>query len=146
MTDATAARQAALAAEERALYGYALIGPRLDAADQQLVRTCIAAHTTLRDATAAVLTSVGTVPVAPRADYPDLYPVTGTAVARARAVDLEQTCAAAWRFLYARLATGGAARDRATTQQALTDSAVRATRWRQRAGDAAPTVPFPGIG
>ncbi|WP_375499935.1 ferritin-like domain-containing protein [uncultured Jatrophihabitans sp.] len=140
----TAARQAALAAELRALYGYALIGPRLPAADQQLARECIAAHTVLRDTTTAVIAASGSVPVTPLADYPELYPIADLATARARAVYLEQTCADAWRFLYARLAASTGT-DRSPAQRALSESAVRATRWRLRAGDPSPTVPFPGI-
>lgn len=143
-----AARQAVLAAEQRALYGYALVGPRLGAADQRLVRSCLAAHVALRDATAAAVLRAGATPVSPHTDYPELYPVDTVAQARGRAVDLEQTCAAAWRFVYAQLAerSGGPAADRVAAQRALTDSAVRATRWRLRAGDATPAPPFPGIG
>ena len=138
------ARQAVLAAELRALYGYALVGPRLDVADQRLARACIAAHTGLRDTTQALIAASGTEPVAARADYPELYPVADVATARTRAVELEQACAAAWRFLYARLAAA-AGSDRTPAQQALSDCAVRATRWRRRAGAATVTVAFPGI-
>ncbi len=148
MSDAVlAARQLALAAELRALYGYALIGPRVGAADQQLVRACVAAHTVLRDATTATIVAAGADPVTARADYPELYPVPDAAAARSRAVELEQTCNEAWRFLYARLAaTPAVDSDRSTAQRALTAGGVRATRWRRRAGDTSPTVPFPGIG
>ena len=145
MSDASSgARQAALAAELRALYGYALLGPRLPAAERALARACIVAHTALRDATAASLLASGDTPVQPEADYPELYPVEGVAAARARAIELEQDCAAAWRYLYARLA-GSAGTDRSAAQRALSDSAVRATRWRRRAGSTSPTVAFPGI-
>jgi hypothetical protein len=139
-----AARQAALAAELRALYGYALVGPRLPAADRPLARTCVAAHVVLRDATTASLLAAGAVPVTPKADYPELYPVEGVAAARARAVELEQGCADAWRYLYAQLASSTGS-DRSAVQRALSDSAVRATRWRRSAGSTSPTVAFPGI-
>ncbi|WP_375485360.1 DUF4439 domain-containing protein [uncultured Jatrophihabitans sp.] len=150
MSEATKARQAALAAELRALYGYALVGPRLDSAGQALARSCIAAHEQLRDALTATIEAARGVPLATRPDYPDLYPVTDLATARTRAVDLEHTCASAWRYLYAELAapgpaTGSSTRDRASAQRALTACAVRATRWRLQAHAAFPTVAFPGI-
>lgn len=140
MSALTAAWQAALAAEQRAVFGYGTLGPRLAAPDEQQAVACSDAHEALRDATTQAIASAGLVPVPPSADYPDLYP-TGAAAARAQAVRLEDGCAAEWRFLYLQAAstTGRLATTlRRTAQQALTASAVRAAQWR-----GTPT-PFPG--
>lgn len=148
--------QAALAAEHQAVYAYALIGPRVSAADTGLVRSCAASHAALRDSTSAALLAAGTVPVPPRPDYPGLYPVPDAAAARAVAVRVEDACAAAWRVLYATAAASAGPRPsgvapslrttRGTAQHGLTASAVRATRWRVRTGAASAATPFPGIG
>jgi hypothetical protein len=58
---------------------------------------------------------------------------------------LEDACAAGWRFFYAALAdSGGAAALRRTAQRGLTARAVRATRWRVLSRSAHPVVAFPG--
>jgi hypothetical protein len=138
--------QAALAAEHQAAFGYPLLGPQLPDDQQDLARTCQAAHEALRDTTAARIAAAGLTPVAPLGDYAGLYPVNGASAARALAVRLETACAAAWRFLYATAAAQVPPSDaRAPAQQALTASAVRATRWRLAAGTSPATVAFPGI-
>jgi hypothetical protein len=139
--------QAALASEHQAYFGYGLLGPRLPAAvDRTRAHTCQQSHATLRDATAADLVAKGQPPVAPLADYPALYPVASARAAQALAVRLENDCAAAWRYVFA-LAAGpdGDATLRPSAQQALIDSAVRATQWRVSTGAHATTVAFPGI-
>jgi Domain of unknown function (DUF4439) len=144
-----AAWQAALAAEQQAVFGYALLGPRLTApADVALARSCQDAHEQLQKSTSAALVRVRLTPVPPPADYPALHPVPDARVARHLAVRLETDAAVAWRFLYAQAAAAhspaaefAALRPsiRRQAQDALTGSAVRAAQWR-----GAP-VPFPGI-
>ena len=163
MSGLVPAWQAALAAEHQAVYAYALLGPRVSAADSALVRSSATAHAALRDATSAALLAAGVAPEPPRPDYPSLYPVPDAAAARTVAVRVEDACAAAWRALYAAAATTSAparasgatasaapapapARVRSAAQQGLTASAVRATRWRLRSGASGATTPFPGIG
>jgi hypothetical protein len=149
MTDVTGAWSAALAAEQQAVFGYDVLGPHLArAATVDLARTCQAAHVLLRDAVIAVLGASGRSVPAPPVDYPDLYPVTSSASGELLALTLEQNTASAWRFAYATAAqsTGSAADQlRTSAQAALTDSAVRSTRWRVASGARAPTVAFPGI-
>lgn len=146
MTPLDAAWQAALAAEQQAAFGYGLLGPRLAGGDQQLAVACSDAHEALRDATESAIAAAGLVPVAPRADYPALYPVGTTAAARRLAARLEEDCAAAWRYLYLRAASARAGTaHRAPAQRALTASAVRATRWRAVTSPGAATTPFPGL-
>jgi hypothetical protein len=108
MTALDDAWQAALAAEHQAVFGYGVLGPHLAKDDLPLAYAGVAAHEDLRDATLEALTTAGRTPVAPRADYPALYPVTDAAAARRLAVRLEEDCAAAWRYLYLRAASAGA--------------------------------------
>jgi hypothetical protein len=143
-----AAWQAALAAEHQAVFGYALLGPRLPGADQQLAVSCSDAHEALRDATEAELAGAGLTPVPPRPDYPTLYPVPDARSARALAVRLEGACADAWRYLYlvAASTAGSRARGlRGPAQAALTAGAVRGTQWRALITPDRATVPFPGL-
>lgn len=147
MSALTVAWQQALAAEQRAAFGYPLLGPKLADGAAQLALTCATAHEALRDATAEAIAAAALVPADPQADYPDLYPVTGTAGAAALAVRLEDGCAAAWRYLYLEAASvsGRLARGlRPAAQQALTSSAVRAVQWRAISTPARPSTPFPG--
>jgi len=148
MTTVDDAWQRALDAEHQAVFGYALLGPHLDAAaDADRARACQDQHATLRDHTAAALIAAGQTPDSPHADYPALYPVRDASAARSLAIRLEDDAAASWRFLYAVAAAAPSppAGLRAAAQQALTDGAVRALRWRVAAGAATPTVAFPGI-
>lgn len=135
--------QAALVAEQRAVFGYGLLGPKLsDVADRAAARADQAAHVAVQTQTAAALTALGQQPVEPAADYPDMYPVRDETTARALAQRLEEESAAAWRYLYAAAAaaTGSSATTaRQQAQAGLIGSAVRALRWRGR------PVPFPGI-
>lgn len=141
MTAVTDAWQAALAAEQRAAFGYGLLGPRLAAGDRPLAASCAAAHEALRDATATALAGAGQAPVAPRADYPELYPVADGAAARRLALRLEDDCAQAWRYLYLKAGT----RLRPTAQANLTASAVRAVGWRRLVTPQHPAAAFPGL-
>ena len=145
----TGAWQAALAAEQRAAFGYGLLGAHLHGSAQlPLAVTCSDAHEALRDATAQALTAAGVQPQPAAADYPELYPVSSAAQASALALRLEQDCAAAWRYLYALAAEDPSAQARAVragAQVALTASAVRAVQWRRITTPASPSVAFPGL-
>jgi hypothetical protein len=148
MTALTAAWQRALAAEQQAAFGYALLGPRLPAGLQALALSCQNVHEDLRDQTAATITALGVVPVAPLGDYPGLYPLAKWP--GRLAAHLEDECAAAWRYLYSVAAASTASVSasvsaRASAQRELTASAVRATQWAVRSHSARPVVAFPGI-
>jgi hypothetical protein len=64
-------------------------------------------------------------------------------------VQLEERCAAAWRYLLALVVAGPAeptaAGTRAMSLVALTESAVSAVRWRRLLHPSQASVPFPGI-
>lgn len=140
-SELTTAWQGALAAEQQAAFGYALLGPHLPGDLQTTARSLQAVHEQLRDSTADTIAASGTPPAAPQGDYPGLYAVTPLALA----AQLEDDCAVAWRYLYAiaaQTAKGSTARTQA--QRQLTASAVRATRWRMLAGNPRAVTPFPG--
>jgi hypothetical protein len=145
----TQAWQGALAAEQRAVFGYGLVGAHLRAY-AELVRRCAREHQDGAGRCRLALRARGAEPVPPAADYPQLYPVADAAQALALAARLEQECASAWRYLYATAARARPAAqrgpaDRAAAQAQLNASAVRATRWRRIADPAHATVPFPGL-
>ena len=142
MTALEDAWQAALASEQQAAFGYALLGPQLSGTPRHLAWHAGGAHQRSVDDTSAAMAAAGLTPTPPPADYPQLYPVSGPHAARALAARLEDECAAAWRYLYAVAASTSdpaATARRAEAQGALIASAVRATRWHGS------SVPFPGI-
>jgi hypothetical protein len=131
---------AALAAEHAAIFAYGPIGVRLTGAQAADARAAEAAHRTRRDALVLLLTGNGGTAPAAAASYELPYPVTDAAAALKLAVEIEERIGAVWRAALA--TTTGADRGRAL--DALTDCAVRATRWRRTAGVTPVTVAFPG--
>jgi hypothetical protein len=80
--------------------------------------------------------------VPPEPGYLTPEPVTDAASALRLAITAETDAAAAWRSVVER--SPADADMRGTALEALTDAAVRATRWRATAGTTPLTVPFPG--
>ncbi|QDY07079.1 DUF4439 domain-containing protein [Micromonospora sp. HM134] len=130
----------ALTAEYAAIYAYGPIGVHLTDADRRAARAAEAAHRSRRDALVLQLSSAGGTVPADQAGYALPFPVTDRAAALRLAVQVEERTGAFWRA--ALPVTTGADRTRALN--ALTDCAVRATRWRRSAGITPLTVPFPG--
>ena len=153
MTAFTDAWRAALVAEYQAVFGYALLGPRLPEAEQGQALACQTAHEGTRDAVETAMAAVAVTPAPAAADYPALYPVTTATQALTLAARLEDDCAEAWRLLYLAAAVDavdakglpGPADRRREAQAALSASAVRAARWRKTAGVVPASRPFPGI-
>ena len=131
---------AALAAEEAASYAYGLIGVRLTGDDRDEARSAEAAHRARRDVLVSRLAQLKASTAPAPAGYELPFEVTDKASALKLAIHVEDGVAAAWRAALP-VTTGG---DRATSLAALTDAAVRATRWRRIAGVTPVTVPFPG--
>lgn len=130
---------AALAAEHAAIFGYGAVGARLDASTVGLAQQAEAAHRSRRDALVMRLTGRGA--PAPAAEPAYTVPALADQAAALRlAVTIEERTAALWRA--ALLETAGD--DRRIAVDALTDSAVRAVRFRRAAGVSPATVPFPG--
>ncbi|MFU8850576.1 ferritin-like domain-containing protein [Micromonospora sp. SL1-18] len=130
----------ALAAEYAAIWAYGVIGVHLADAARTAARSAEAAHRTRRDALILQLNDSGGQVPADQAGYALPYPVTDKASALKLAVEIEERTAGHWRAALPH--TTGADRNRALA--ALTDCAVRATRWRRTAKVNPITVPFPG--
>ncbi|WP_412736911.1 ferritin-like domain-containing protein [Krasilnikovia sp. MM14-A1259] len=133
----------ALAAEEAAIYAYGPIGVHLaDAREQAEARAAEAVHRDRRDALVSRLASASASagPAPAPAGYALPFPVTDRASALKLAVHVEDGVAQAWRPVLA-VTT---ADERASALNALTDAAVRATRWRRHADVTPLTLPFPG--
>jgi ferritin-like protein len=132
---------AALAAEEAAIYAYGVIGVRLTGkGDRTEARAAEQTHRTRRDALVSKLAQLKASTAPAPAAYELPFAVTDRAEALKLAIHVEDGVAAAWRaVLPATQAT-----DRTDALAALTDSAVRATRWRRLAEVTPITLPFPG--
>lgn len=131
---------AALAAEYAAIFAYGPIGVRLKGDAVAEARTAEAAHRARRDALVVLLTNAGVDLPAAEPAYALPFPVTDAASALRLAIEVEERVAAAWR------ATLPVTTDdlRRQALDGLTDCAVRAVRWRRRAGVTPATVAFPG--
>ena len=132
---------AALAAEEAAIYAYGLVGVHLTA--ESLIRAARTAefkHRQRRDYLVDRLDELRASAAPAPAGYELPFPVTDVAGALKLAVHVEDGVAQAWRAVLA--VTEGD--DRMDALSALTDSAVRATRWRQIAQVTPLTLAFPG--
>ena len=138
--DTAAALQAALAAEQVAVWGYDLVAG-YDPADADLIATIRSGHLARAQATANLLVSGGSTAPSPAASYALPKPVTDAASARALAATIEGDCAAAWRGVIG-------ATDNTTIRDAalagLSDSAVWLTTLKLAAKTLPATVPFPG--
>ncbi len=136
----SAALQRALAAEQAAIHGYGVLGVHLSGGEQAEARGAEDAHRARRDAILLRLAAATAAPSAAPPGYRLPFPVTDRASALRLAIALEEGVAATWRAALA----GTLDEDRAAAVDALSDAAVRATRWRRTAGVTPPTVPFPG--
>lgn len=131
----------ALAAEEAAIYAYGLIGVNLTGdMDLDQARTAEATHRARRDVLVSRLDQLKASTAPAPAGYQLPFAVTDRASALRLAIHIEDGVAQAWRA--ALPTTTGT--DRSTSLNALTDAAVRATRWRRLAGVTPLTMPFPG--
>ena len=96
----TQALQRVLAAQHAAVYGYPVIGVRLrDPRQVRLARQLEARHRHTRDELMAQLAARRVSPVPAEASYTPAQPVTGPADAQRWALDLEEACASAYRYL-----------------------------------------------
>ena len=128
---------AALAAEEAAIYAYGVIGVRLGGdGDRTEARAAEQVHRERRDYLVGALKQL---PASP-AGYELPFPVTDRASALRLAIQVEDGVAQAWRPVLP--VTRDAQRN--TALSAMVDAAVRATRWRRRAGVTPVTLAFPG--
>ncbi|GAB2877601.1 ferritin-like domain-containing protein [Streptomyces deserti] len=129
------ALQAALAAEHAAVYGYGVVGGRIDPKRRAEARTAYDAHRARRDALVREVTDLGGRPVAAAAGYALPFPVPDPAAAVRLAAVLEDRVAG----VYADLVRASGGDRRALAAEALREAAVRAVRWRGG------SVAFPGL-
>lgn len=136
------ALQDALAAEHAAIWVYGLSGAFMPDALNDRLAEATTAHQVRRDATERMLIDASAQPVPAEPGYLTPEPVTDASSAIRLAITAETDAAAAWRAV---VELSPADPDlRAAALDALTEAAVRATRWRATAGATPLTVPFPG--
>ncbi|MFZ2528771.1 MAG: ferritin-like domain-containing protein [Rhodococcus sp. (in: high G+C Gram-positive bacteria)] len=131
----------ALNAEYAAVFGYGIVAAFSNPARGAEVAADTAAHRVRRDATIDALTAANVEPPVAAAGYTVPFPVIDPVTAAQLAVQIETDVAVAWRSVVERAhiePTRGAA------IEALTESALRAARWRTNLGVTPPTVALPG--
>jgi Domain of unknown function (DUF4439) len=136
------ALQAALAAEHAAIWAYGLAGAFVPDKLTSWLNEATIAHQARRDVTERTLIDAGARPAPAEPGYLTPEPVTDAASALRLAITAETDVAAAWRSVVERSPAEPELRGAAL--DALTQAAVRATRWRATAGAPPLTVPFPG--
>jgi hypothetical protein len=140
--DSTEAVQQALGAEHAALWVYGLVSAFLPASFVAATNEGSAGHRARRDATERLLAAAGSTPRPAEPAYLPPKPVTDQTSALAVLVVAESDCGVAWRAV---LEHTDDAELRRAALTALTESAVRATRWR-KAGGITPLSPaMPGL-
>jgi hypothetical protein len=137
------ALQVALAAEHAVIWGYGLVGGKIEAALLPAVRDADAAHRTRRDALVTLVRQYGGDPAPTEASYALPFAVADSRSAVRLAVHLEEGDAVAWRYAVEATATQAVRRVALTS---LADAAVRATGWRLRLPGTPATEAFPGGG
>jgi hypothetical protein len=132
---AVTALQAALAAEQAAVYGYGVAGAHFSGTNQAIAQQYWTVHREARDTLTTMITALGATPVAALAYYKLPFPVTSAASAEVLAAHLEDGVTAAYLGAVAvsdaSLRTFGA--------QEMQAAAGRAAHWRGS------TIAFPGL-
>ncbi|MCA1711167.1 MAG: ferritin-like domain-containing protein [Actinobacteria bacterium] len=131
--------KAVVEAEHAAVYGYGVLGARLDDATRRIAVQAYDVHRARRDRAVAALGGLGVDAPVPLPAYD--VTVTDRAAALALAVRLEEGVGQRWRDVV------GGTDDAALRQLAigsLAETAVRAARWRRLAGVTPVTVALPG--
>ena len=128
-----------LAAEHAAVYGYGVLGARLDDQTRTVARAAFDRHRTQRNALQVLMQSRGLATPGPSPSYD--VAVADRLEALRLAIRIETGLAVRWRDLI------GVTLDAALRRpalDALTACAVSGTRWRQLASVLPLTEPFPG--
>jgi hypothetical protein len=128
-----------LEAQHAALYGYGVLGARLDLDARAAAQAAAAAHRSARDRLAALLRDAGADPPAPLPAY-DVAVGSPTA-ALELAVALEEGLSVRWLDLVGGTDDFGLRR---LAVDGLTETAVRAASWRELLGRVPTTVAMPG--
>ncbi|CAM3664049.1 ferritin-like domain-containing protein [Kibdelosporangium persicum] len=139
--DSVDAVQQALGAEHAAIWIYGLVSAFLPAAFNNPLNEGVTAHRARRDTLERALTAAKVEPRPPEAAYVSPKPVTDQASSLAVLAIAESDATVAWRSV---LEHTDDADLRKTALEALTSSAVRATRWRKTAGATPAHTIMPG--
>lgn len=129
------ALQAALAAEHAAVYGYGVVGGRIEGARHTEAQEAYDAHRAHRDTLTRAIRDLGGTPVAAAAGYALPFPVPDPGAAVRLAAELEERVAG----VYADVVRAVTGERRRAAAGALREAAVRAVRWRDDG------VAFPGL-
>ncbi|MFD5631542.1 MULTISPECIES: ferritin-like domain-containing protein [unclassified Streptomyces] len=127
--------QAALGAEHAVVYGYGVVGGKVEAARRTDARAAYDAHRARRDELARAVRDLGGTPDAAAPAYALPFRVKDSGAAVRLAAQLEERVAGVYSDLV-RASTGDR---RAAAAEALREAAVRAVRWRGE------SVAFPGL-
>ena len=128
-----------LEAEHAALYGYGVLGARLDVETRPLAQAAAGAHRASRDDLADLLRAAGAEPPAALPAYD--VAVAGQSAALELAVSLEEGLSVRWLDLVGGTDDQGLRR---LGVDGLSATAVRAASWRELLGRAPVTVALPG--
>lgn len=139
LEDDVALLTALLTAEHAAIYGYGVLGARLETGPRRAAQVAVDSHRGRRDALAALLRDRDAPTPGPSAAYD--VSVSGSADALALAVRLEQGLSVRWRDLVTGTDDPSLRR---LGVDALVETAVRAASWRLLLGLRPPTVALPG--
>jgi hypothetical protein len=129
------ALQTALANEHAAVYGYGVLGARLAGPQRDAARNAYDTHRARRDTLVTLIEAQSDRPVAAAPAYAVPFAIITPAEAARLAAQLEERLGAG----YADLVQASVGDTRRTGLEWLTDSAVRAVRWRGT------SVAFPGL-
>lgn len=134
-SDELTALQAALRAEHAAVYGYGVVGGRIQQARRAEAQAAYDAHRARRDELARAVRDLGGTPDAAAAAYALPFPVPDSAAAVRLAADLEERVAG----VYADLVRASTGERRGLAAGALREAAVRSVGW------SGGSVAFPGL-
>lgn len=133
--DELTALRAALRAEHAAVYGYGVVGGRMEPSRRGEARAAYHAHRARRDELARAVRDLGGTPDAAAAAYALPFPVLDSAAAVRLAAQLEERLAG----VYSDLVRASTGERRRSAASALREAAVRSVRW---SGE---SVAFPGL-
>ncbi len=131
----------ALANEHAAIYAYGLVSAHSVPDNNWLVTECLIEHRLCREECIAKLRGRSVAAPVAAAGYKTPFPVSTPADATKLALQVEADTAARWRAV-AELGDNGD--DRGFAVRMLTESAIRAARWRVTADITPASIAFPG--
>ncbi|MBA0045020.1 ferritin-like domain-containing protein [Mycobacterium sp. NPDC050853] len=131
----------ALANEHAAIYAYGLVSAHSLPDNNWLVTESIIEHRQCREECIAKLHGRAVAAPVAAAGYKIPFPVNTPAGATKLALQVETDTATSWRAVAEQASNGD---DRGFAARMLTESAIRAARWRVTADITPASVPFPG--